>query len=380
MRTMPTPPLLGGAGQLNTLLGNPAFSAGLSLLGAGYDSRINPYQAALRGLYRASEAQAYAEERQRAEAEEQARIDAEQKAEAQRRTQQTVLGDLSERPDAYNPAKLMQYGFDHNQIKSLLGEASAGRKMYKGADGFNYWQDNPTERVNPGIVAQSRGGGIGQYNPRDYTTDSWSSFIETNNPASLVRYEAPDDIPSYIGQAALESATTADKAFMTANQYERLATDLISAAPNIDSGSKGAAIEYLKKVTGNQDFNTLLRKDYQSLRVSSAINNLPPGVASDKDIQLVMSSTLDTYAKPEIIASYLRGLSKASRVEGEYNQFRADYLYKNGNAQGMNAAWKQYAENNAASWGVFANTDKQPQQSIVPPADEVPEKYRKYIQ
>lgn len=30
----------------------------------------------------------------------------------------------------------------------------SGRGMYKGADGFNYWLDNPTERVNPNIQTQ----------------------------------------------------------------------------------------------------------------------------------------------------------------------------------------------------------------------------------
>lgn len=33
------------------------------------------------------------------------------------------------------------------------------------------------------------GGGIGKYNPRDYTTESWNKFIQTGNPGVLSRYE-----------------------------------------------------------------------------------------------------------------------------------------------------------------------------------------------
>lgn len=216
---------------------------------------------------------------------------------------------------------------------------------------------NAVTMANPNA---GQGGGIGQYNPRDYTTDSWSKFIQSNNPGDLVRYETPDDMPNYIGQEALASAQRADKSFMDSRRYANLADQLVAASPQLDSGSKGAAIEFLKSVTGDEDINSLIRKQYQEMRVSSAINNLPPGVASDKDIALVMSSTLDTYANPETIAAYLRGLAKAQKVEGEYNQFVADYLYKNGSAQGLNQSWRDYAERNAEQWGLVPNNAAPP--------------------
>lgn len=36
---------------------------------------------------------------------------------------------------------------------------------------------------------KSTGGGIGTYNPRDYTTDSWAKFVMNKDPSSLKRYE-----------------------------------------------------------------------------------------------------------------------------------------------------------------------------------------------
>lgn len=38
-------------------------------------------------------------------------------------------------------------------------------------------------------LAKVKSGGIGQYNPRDYTTDSFARFSETKNPRDLVRYQ-----------------------------------------------------------------------------------------------------------------------------------------------------------------------------------------------
>lgn len=37
--------------------------------------------------------------------------------------------------------------------------------------------------------ALQRMGGLGTYNPRDYTTDSWAQFVETRDPSVLVRHD-----------------------------------------------------------------------------------------------------------------------------------------------------------------------------------------------
>ena len=46
---------------------------------------------------------------------------------------------------------------------------------------------------------------------------------------------------------------------------------------------------FLKRAFGREDFITEVRKQYQDIKVRSAVSNLPPGVASDKDIQLVLA-------------------------------------------------------------------------------------------
>lgn len=305
--------------------------------------------------------------------------DAEKMAQLQKGQQGIFLQDIqSQRSPMRNQdpltvwAKAQQSGFDPQMSMNIAGmvkpqsQAPMSPIAKLMQDRVNIANADPNDPRLPQLDAaiqqqtnpKASGGNIGQFNPRDYTTDSFAKFMETQNPSDLQRFDPPSDMPTFIGQAALESATTADQAFMSSREYDQLANELLANAETLPSGSKGSAVEFLKKVTGNEDYDTLLRKNYQSLRVSSAINSLPPGVASDKDIQLVMSKTLDTYANPETVAQYMRGLAKASRIEGEYHQFRADYLYKNGNAQGMNQAWKAYAEKNANSWGLAPqNTD-----------------------
>ncbi|MHC4372350.1 MAG: hypothetical protein ACYSW8_32505, partial [Planctomycetota bacterium] len=77
-----------------------------------------------------------------------------------------------------------------------------------------------------------------------------------------------------------------------------------------DSGWFAKATEMAKEVLGVEDMETYIRSQVQSTRVKQAIANLPPGVASDKDIELVMSGTISDTANPEVIRAYMRGLQK----------------------------------------------------------------------
>lgn len=44
-----------------------------------------------------------------------------------------------------------------NKYSPVSNNSNNRREMYKGADGYNYWVDNPTERVNPNITAAGPG-------------------------------------------------------------------------------------------------------------------------------------------------------------------------------------------------------------------------------
>jgi hypothetical protein len=126
-----------------------------------------------------------------------------------------------------------------------------------------------------------------------------------------------------------ESAAKAVTAEGSANRMLDLANEFERLVPL--AGVAGAKAESLKSVFGEQDAETLLRKEYVRLRNQTAIQSLPPGVASDKDIELAMSGYLPEDAKPETVAAFLRGMAKLSDVEAAQNNASAEWISEVGN-------------------------------------------------
>ena len=130
---------------------------------------------------------------------------------------------------------------------------------------------------------------------------------------------------------ATESELNAEKYSVMANDFEKL---------DPTAGMAGSAFEFLKQATGQEDAVSELRKEYLKLRASQTVKNLPPGAASDKDIELALSGFPKPTANPDHMASFLRGLEKMQRLEAEYNKFKAQYLSERGTERGMLEAWK----------------------------------------
>lgn len=138
-----------------------------------------------------------------------------------------------------------------------------------------------------------------------------------------------------------------DAATLAANnvvKYEDLASQFDQGVEGgVISGSWG---EYVADLTGNQDWKTELRKDFAQVRASEAVRNLPPGAASDADIALALKPFPSDNASGAQVASFLRGLSKLSAYNEQYNTFKANYISEKGSERGMLDAWKQYAKQN----------------------------------
>ena len=107
-------------------------------------------------------------------------------------------------------------------------------------------------------------------------------------------------------------------------------------------GFFGNAYEGFKKFVGGQDRISSLRTEFDGLVNERIIKNLPPGVASDKDIKLIKSGFPDSsWSFPEI-EQWLRAVAKISAVSSAKKDAFADYLNENrGNAAGFNEQWKE---------------------------------------
>jgi len=131
---------------------------------------------------------------------------------------------------------------------------------------------------------------------------------------------------------------------------------------NWTSGIQAKAGEAWKYYTGSEDYLTSVRKNYSDIKVRNAINNLPPGVASDKDIELVMEPWPEGTADYGFIKRKLEAIARVEEGRAAYRAFEADYISKNRRRDGLAKSWaetdhaKDTASNNvpaARPWKVI---------------------------
>jgi hypothetical protein len=133
-----------------------------------------------------------------------------------------------------------------------------------------------------------------------------------------------------------------DQSVRSGNSLRRL-NDLSQQFLNVDVGGGlfgSSWPEKMKELTGKQDAVTELRRAYQEIRSSQAIDNLPPGVASDKDIELALSGFPPKDANGQYISQFLTGLSKMEKARKEFSEFKVNYISENGTERGMLDKWK----------------------------------------
>ena len=120
-----------------------------------------------------------------------------------------------------------------------------------------------------------------------------------------------------------DSVVSAVNSKSLANQYETLANSITT---EIASGKIAEAEEAIKRVWGSEDEVSRLRQEYKRLRNSQVLQSLPPGVASDKDIEIAMGVFPAETANPQTIASFLNGFAKLQRYEASVNELKADWV------------------------------------------------------
>lgn len=127
----------------------------------------------------------------------------------------------------------------------------------------------------------------------------------------------------------LNEATNAVlQADLVGSQVSNLSRAFDALKPPSGWGAKGA--ESLKKVLGGEDKFTQLKQEYVKLRNTEALRNLPPGPASDKDIEIALKAFPDDNANPELISSFLKGMAKLQKYSSDVNKAKAEWVNQNG--------------------------------------------------
>lgn len=161
--------------------------------------------------------------------------------------------------------------------------------------------------------------------------------------------EEGKELSQFLQKRLAESTDAAIKSEGNSRGFNVLADEFAKA--DIQSGWPGQWSEALKQATGSQDAVSELRKKFNAIKASQVVNNLPPGAASDADIALALSGFPDSTANPQYLASFLRGLAKLEDASAEFNEFKADYISKNGHERNMLATWKKEKDVQDASGG-----------------------------
>lgn len=135
------------------------------------------------------------------------------------------------------------------------------------------------------------------------------------------------DIPADSRKLINESATLAATAKQSADQFNNLASRIESQGGNY--GVASSASDFLKKIGGFQGGMTQLKQEYARLRNTAAIKSLPPGPATDRDIQLALSGFPSDTARATDLSAFLRGMAKLQDIESAVANAKTDWLAQN---------------------------------------------------
>jgi hypothetical protein len=133
-----------------------------------------------------------------------------------------------------------------------------------------------------------------------------------------------------------------------ANEQAKNAYTLLSLANAYEAkkplaGVGGRFVAAWNDFLGTQGEEDTLRIQYQGIKNSASLQNLPPGAASDKDVELALAGWPSEFANPEQISSFVRGIAKIAAIDAEYTARKAKFIAENkGLPIGFDKEWRDY--------------------------------------
>jgi hypothetical protein len=188
--------------------------------------------------------------------------------------------------------------FNTKQEQEQLYELSQGEMLTD--------KDGNVIRLNPDLTPAKNNGG---YEPSVSDTKLWQKLTSSGN----------------------ELSNWGAKAEALAQQ--------IAETNDWDSGISASVDEYLLEKMGKRDDPQYLRTQAQGVVNHEAIGMLPPGPASDRDIEIVMRGVpnASTAGRDELV-EYLQATARVANRQAEYDKMQADYIIR-GNHKDFQAAW-----------------------------------------
>ncbi len=161
-----------------------------------------------------------------------------------------------------------------------------------------------------------------------------------------------------------------------AREYGLLADDFQRFANELPAGAAATVSEFFKAYTGSQDEATNLRTRLNRVRLSEGLKYLPPGPATDRDVEEAYKGVPKETASPEQVQMFLRGAAKMAAIDADFEEFKSNYISQFNSVQGLIPAWK--AE--IAQGRVQSINDLQPKKDEAPRAKETADDPKKRLE
>lgn len=147
--------------------------------------------------------------------------------------------------------------------------------------------------------------------------DAAQRLQELNNQS---RVQLDTDARKLVNDAATSS--------VTATSFAGKLSDLADRIDRLGGGwgNVGSVSGFFARATGNEGEWRSTRDEYTRLRNSLAMQSLPPGPATDKDIELAMKSFPGENAGAGYVSSFLRGMAKLKRIDGLTDDAKSEWV------------------------------------------------------
>ena len=127
-------------------------------------------------------------------------------------------------------------------------------------------------------------------------------------------------------ETAVNNATASSN---SANSMSALAQQFRAEKPT--TGLFGNAQNMFAKLTGSDTTLRDLRIRQNALVNSQVLKFLPPGPATDKDVEIVRQGAPTDMDNPETVARWLDAMANLERRNAQFNEFKAEWMSTNGN-------------------------------------------------
>ncbi|EGF7334347.1 acyltransferase [Escherichia coli] len=170
-------------------------------------------------------------------------------------------------------------------------------------------------------------------------------------------------------EMAVNNATASSS---SANSMSALAQQFRAEKPT--TGLFGNAQNMFAKLTGSDTTLRDLRIRQNALVNSQVLKFLPPGPATDKDVEIVRQGAPTDMDNPETVARWLDAMANLERRNAQFNEFKAEWMSANGNpGQSRNGGQilgldvkKGESLGSAVKRYMSLNTDAAPAQDSIP--------------